>query len=360
MADDIIDFLRAARDMSGSDLHLTVGAPPAARVDGKLNPLGEEDLTAPQCKELIYAVLTETQRAQLEDEWELDFALQAKDIGRFRGNCHFCRGNVEAAFRYIPEEIPELSDLGHGDAVAKFCGRHQGLVLVTGMTGAGKTTTLAAMAKKISEERSCVIVSIEDPVEYIFEHKYGLVKQREIGSDTHSFPAALRSALRQDPDVILVSEMRDLETIRIAVTAAETGHLVISTLHTIDAPKALDRMIDVFPPEQQAQITSQLSNCLIGIVSQHLLKRQDAPGRVMASEIMVSNYAIQGVIRDRKFEQILSLMQIGASDGMHTLDDSLTHLLINGHISLQDALANCRHPDAMNAQYQALLRKQQK
>ena len=358
MAEDIIDFLRATRDKNGSDLHLTVGAPPAARVDGKLNPLTDRDLTGDQCKNLVYAVLTETQRAKLEDEWELDFAMQAKGIGRFRGNAHFCRGNVEAAFRYIPDEIPDLGDLGHGDAVANFCTKNQGLVLVTGMTGAGKTTTLAAMAKRISEERSSVVVSIEDPIEYIFEHKYGLVKQRELGSDTHSFPAALRSALRQDPDVILVSEMRDLETIRIAVTAAETGHLVISTLHTIDAPKALDRLVDVFPPEQQAQITSQLANCLVGIVSQRLLERQDAPGRVMASEIMVSNYAIQGVIRERKFEQILSLMQIGASDGMHTIDDSLTHLLLHGHISLDDALANCRHPDQMNARYQAHLQGQ--
>ena len=235
MAEDIIDFLRATRDRNGSDLHLTVGAPPAARVDGKLNPLSDVDLTSERCKELVYAVLTEAQRAKLEDEWELDFAMQAESIGRFRGNAHFCRGNVEAAFRYIPEVIPELGDLGHGDAVSKFCKNNQGLVLVTGMTGAGKTTTLAAMAKKISEERSCVIVSIEDPIEYLFEHQYGLVKQRELGSDTHSFPAALRSALRQDPDVVLVSEMRDLETIRIAVTAAETGHLVISTLHTIAA-----------------------------------------------------------------------------------------------------------------------------
>ncbi|MDA0812782.1 MAG: PilT/PilU family type 4a pilus ATPase [Verrucomicrobia bacterium] len=357
MADDIIDFLRETRDRTGSDLHLTVGAPPAARVDGKLQPIGTEDLTAQRCKELVYAVLTEAQRATLEDVWELDFAMQADGIGRFRGNAHFCRGNVEAAFRFIPEVIPDLEDLGHGETVAGLCNKLQGLVLVTGMTGAGKTTTLAAMARKISQVRPCVMVSIEDPIEYVYDHSFGLVKQRELGTDTHSFPAALKSALRQDPDVILVSEMRDLETIRIAVTAAETGHLVISTLHTIDAPKSLDRMIDVFPPEQQPQIISQLANCLVGIVSQRLLERADAPGRVMASEIMIPNYAIRSVIRDRKFEQILGLMQIGAHDGMHTIDDSLAHLLVNGYISFGDAVAHCRDVDSISTRYQASLRK---
>ncbi|MCB1099308.1 MAG: PilT/PilU family type 4a pilus ATPase [Verrucomicrobiae bacterium] len=357
MADDIIDFLRETRDRNGSDLHLTVGAPPATRVNGKLQPLGTEDLTAQRCKELVYAVLTEAQRATLEDVWELDFALQADSIGRFRGNAHFCRSNVEAAFRFIPEIIPDLEDLGHGETVAGLCNKLQGLVLVTGMTGAGKTTTLAAMAKKISQVRPCVMVSIEDPIEYVFDHSYGLVKQRELGTDTHSFPAALKSALRQDPDVILVSEMRDLDTIRIAVTAAETGHLVISTLHTIDAPKSLDRMIDVFPPEQQPQIISQLSNCLIGIVSQRLLERADSPGRVMASEIMIPNYAIRSVIRDRKFEQILGLMQIGAHDGMHTIDDSLAHLLVHGYISFGDAMTHCRDEEAITARYQASRKK---
>ena len=357
MADDIIDFLRETRDRTGSDLHLTVWAPPAARVNGKLQPIGNEDLTGQRCKELVYAVLTEAQRATLEDVWELDFALQADGIGRFRGNAHFCRGNVEAAFRFIPEVIPDLEDLGHGETVAGLCNKLQGLVLVTGMTGAGKTTTLAAMAKKISQVRPCVMVSIEDPIEYVYDHSFGLVKQRELGTDTHSLPAALKSALRQDPDVILVSEMRDLETIRIAVTAAETGHLVISTLHTIDAPKSLDRMIDVFPPEQQPQIISQLSNCLVGIVSQRLLERADSPGRVMASEIMIPNYAIRSVIRDRKFEQILGLMQIGAHDGMHTIDDSLAHLLVHCHISFGDAIAHCRDEESISARYQASLRK---
>ncbi len=348
----IVDYLTETRDREGSDLHITAGAPPACRVNGELVPLEEHDLEPDDAKELILGVLSEAQRARLEEDLELDFSVAIKDVGRFRGNAHYVRGSIEGAFRYIPTEIPTLEHLGHSQTVSDLCSLRQGLVLVTGVTGAGKTTTIAAMIQKILKERSCIVVTIEDPIEYIYDHGYGLVKQRELGQDTHGFSNALRSALRQDPDVIVVSELRDLETIRTAITAAETGHLVISTLHTIDAPKSLDRMIDVFPAEQQSMIVTQLANCLQAVVSQRLITRQDQTGRVMASEIMRINHGIRACIIDRKFEQILGLIQIGAQEGMHTLDESLTHLLLNRHISYNDAMLHCRDPQAIEKRFQ--------
>ena len=347
---DLFDYLRMTREMEGSDLHVTVGAPPAARLHGKLEPLGEFDLDPDSTRDLIFGVLTEAQRAKLEKEWELDFALQMRDVGRFRGNAHFTRGNVEAAFRYIPDRIPDLSELGHSETVEEFCRKPQGLVLVTGITGSGKSTTLAAMVKRISEQRSCVIITIEDPVEFVFPHAYGIVKQRQVGQDTHSFSAALRSALRQDPDVILVSEMRDLETIRTAVTAAETGHLVLATLHTQDAPRALDRLVDVFPPEQQPQILAQLANCLVGIIAQKLLPRQDSEGRLLATEVLVTNNGIRACMREKKWEQIPGLMEVGRQDGMHTFDASLAHLAAGGYITLEEALTHARDPEFIERQ----------
>ena len=221
-----------------------------------LEALSDQDIDADAAKELVLGVISESQRARLEEDLELDFSISIKDVGRFRANAHYVRGSIEGSFRYIPTEIPSLEQLGHAPSVNDLCSLRQGLILVTGVTGAGKTTTIASMIQKILRERSCVAVTIEDPIEYVFDHGYGVVKQREIGPDTHSFSNALRCALRQDPDIIVVSELRDLETIRTAITAAETGHLVISTLHTIDAPKSLDRMIDVFPADQQEMILS--------------------------------------------------------------------------------------------------------
>jgi twitching motility protein PilT len=342
---DITEYLSLTRQRGGSDLHLCVDAPPAARINGELVPLETADLDASSCRELVLAVLTETQRSRLERDWELDFGVNVANVGRFRGNAHFCRGNLEASFRFIPREIPDLASLGHSPTVDQFCRERQGLILVAGMTGQGKTTTLAAMTKRISEERSCVIVTIEDPIEYLFDHRYGLVKQRQVGQDTQSFAAAIRSALRQDPDVLVISEMRDLETMSAALTAASTGHLVIASLHTMDAPKAFDRIIDSFPPEQQSQVTTQIANSLVGVITQRLLPRLDKPGRVMASDVLVANPGIRAVLRDRRTEQIPGLMQIGGNLGMHTMDDSLGHLLANGHISLEEALANCRDRD---------------
>ena len=351
--DDIIAFLRQTRESDGSDLHVMVGAPPSARVHGQLTPLSDEPVTADQSREMILDILEDTQRAKLEKNRELDFAIQVRDLGRFRANAHYVRGSLEVAMRHIPEDIPEMEDLGHGESLANLCKRPQGLILVTGMTGSGKSTTMASMIKRISEQRAAMLVTIEDPIEYVFQHSQSLIKQRQVGSDTQSFSNALRAALRQDPDVVMVSEMRDLETIRTAITAAETGHLVIGTLHTQDAPRAIDRLVDVFPSDQQGLVVTQLSNCLEGIVSQRLLERNDAPGRVMISEILIGNHAVRSCIRDRKWAQLVGLMQVGYNDGMHTFDDSLGHLAKGGFISHQDALLLCRDPDHMKAELNA-------
>ncbi len=355
---DILDYLSATREHGGSDLHMTVGAPPAARIDGKLVPLEDYDVEPQRCRELIMAILTDTQRAKLEKDWELDFALNVENVGRFRGNAHIVRGNVEAAFRYIPSEAPELESLGHSETVANFCKATHGLLLLTGVTGTGKSTTLAAMTRRILETRSNIVVTVEDPIEYAFEHKYGLIKQRQIGHDTHSFPAAIRAALRQDVDVLIISEMRDQDSIAAALTAAETGHLVISTLHTRSCVGALDRIVDVFSSNQQAQIVTQMAGALIGVVSQRLFPRADAPGRVMATEVMVVNDGIRAAIHDHRFEQVYSLMQVGASSGMHTFDDSLLHLCCNGYMTLDEAMLNARNPPTLQSEFQEYLRKQ--
>ena len=353
---DLIDYLEATVAKGGSDLHIASGTPAYARINGDLVKLEEAVLDADATRNLIYAILTESQRSKFEQEYELDFALSIESAGRFRGNAHYTRGNVEAAFRHIPDVVPDIADLGHGHAVEKLADEAQGLILVTGVTGSGKTTTLAAMAKRILSRRTCTMVTIEDPVEYVLDHGHGIVKQRQIGLDSHSFPNALRAALRQDPDVIIVSELRDLETIRTAITAAETGHLVIGTLHTIDAPKSIDRLVDVFPGDQQRQVTTQIANCLIGIISQRLIRRADAPGRVLASEVMLSNHAVQAVIREQRFAQLIGLIEINRGEGMHSIDTSLAHLLVNGHITLEDALTYCRDEEYIQEELANALR----
>lgn len=347
----IVEYLTLTCQKGASDLHITAGAPPACRLHGSLEALGEYDLTPEQTKELVMGILSESQRATLEEELELDFSVAIDNVGRFRGNAHYVHGSAEAAFRYIPTVVPTITDLGHSESVEQLCALQQGLVLVTGVTGAGKTTTIAAMIQHIVRTRDAVVVTIEDPIEYVFEHGYGLVKQREVGQDTHGFSNALRSALRQDPDVIVVSELRDLETIQTAITAAETGHLVIATLHTMDAPKSLDRMIDVFPSDQQSMVVTQLANCLQGIISQRLIARQDDAGRVMASEIMRVNHGVRACIMEQKFEQLLGMIQIGTADGMHAIDESLAHLLVNKHISYNDAIQHCRDPEYIEEQF---------
>jgi twitching motility protein PilT len=347
---DIIEYLALAVERGASDLHLLSGSQVMIRLHGDLVPVSENALDMETCRELIYSIFTENQRARFEETWELDFALMVKGLGRFRSNAHYSRGAVEATFRHIPDNIPSLDALGLPPVVKRLCTLEQGLVLVTGITGSGKTTTLAAMVEEINTRRTGVIISIEDPIEYIFTHKLCRVKQREIGTDTKSFPAALRHVLRQDPDVILISEMRDLETIAAAITAAETGHLVLATLHTIDAPKAIDRIVDAFPPEAQAQIIAQLANALQAIVAQRLLPRADGKGRIVCTEVMVMNDAIRALIRDRKFQQILSMIEIGSRDGMITFDESVSNLYATGQITYEEAVLNARDPERIVSQ----------
>jgi twitching motility protein PilT len=346
---DLVSLLTIAVNQGASDLHLTVDAPPLVRLNGDLTPLNGTPVGLNVCRDMIFSVLTESQRSRLEQEWELDFALQIEGVGRFRGNAHYCRGALEAAFRHIPHYIPELSELGHGATIHRICELRRGLVLVTGMTGSGKSTTLAAMVKYMSERRAGVIVTIEDPIEFVFSNARSIVKQREVGSDTHTFAEALRHALRQDPDVILVGELRDTETISATVTAAETGHLVLGTLHTIDAPKAIDRIVDAFAPEQQPQIIAQLANALEAIVSQRLLPSESGDRRVLAPEVLVANTAVRATIRERRWEQIVGLIEIGARDGMRTFDDSLAELYLGRQISKEEAIANARDKARMES-----------
>ena len=342
MPHEITDYLRDTVARGGSDLHLCAWAPACARVNGALVSLDEETLEPSTVRGLITDTLSEAQRARLDEDLELDYALQVECVGRFRGNVHIARGNAEAAFRFISEEIPELEDLGHPPVIHDFCGLRGGLVLVTGITGSGKSTTLASMVKRISETRSGVIITLEDPIEYIFRHSASLIKQREVGGDTSSFPKALRQSLRQDPDVIVVSELRDLETIRIAITAAETGHLVLATLHTPDAPQSIDRLVDIFPADQQPQIITQLAGVLEGIISQRLLPRADGEGRVLDAEVLRPSYAIRNCIRERKMEQVVGLMEIGFKEGNRTIDQSLNGLFESGLITREEALFNAR------------------
>jgi twitching motility protein PilT len=347
-ASDLIDYLTMVANIGGSDLHLSPGAAPMVRLNGILQPLTDEVLDVQTVRDLIFGALKETQRARLEHDWELDFAIEVENLGRFRGTACYATSHVEASFRSIPTVIPELADLGHGPTVEAMCAAAHGLILVTGVSGSGKTTTLASMIQKISREQGGTIITIEDPVEYVFAHNRGIVRQRQVGADTQSFVNALRGALRSDADVIVIGEMRDLETIRIAITAAETGHLIIGTLHTTDAPSTIARVLDAFPEEVQDYISSQLAHSLVGVVCQHLLTRADTPGRVLATEVMRNSTGIAACIRQRRFSQIPGLIQIGANEGMHTIDDSLAHLLRHGFITHDDALARCRDKSMIN------------
>jgi len=357
---DLIDFLVLAAEQGASDLHLTAGAPPMMRIAGVIKPLTEEPLSAEDTRRLVVDALKEGQRTKLENDWQLDFALQVDDVGRFRGNACYVSGAIEANFRRIPSEIGDLKSLGHSPVVDKWCDERAGMVLVTGASGEGKSTTLASMAQTIASRRSVNIVSIEDPIEFVHSQGRSLVNQREIGSDARDFASALKNALRQDADVILVGEMRDTDTIQTALTAAETGHLVIATMHTNDAPTAIGRILDAFPKEGQQFVGAQLAWSLLGVVCQYLLPRTDQSGLVLATELMTVNSGIEACIRDRRLSQIPGLIQIGSADGMHTVDDSLIELLLADRISLMDALAHARDPNFVKEQFQQALKSRRK
>ncbi|MFP4635461.1 MAG: PilT/PilU family type 4a pilus ATPase [Nitriliruptoraceae bacterium] len=346
---DLDELLVALVERGGSDLHLTAGIPPALRINGELAPMDDYDkLTPDELQKMIYAIMTQKQRETFENELELDMSYSVPKLARFRVNVFQQRDSLGAVMRVIPFEILPLEDLGIPEQVSNFAYMPRGFVLVTGPTGSGKSTTLASLIDLANRNRASHIVTVEDPIEFLHSHKRSVVNQREVGTDTHGFAAALKHVLRQDPDIILVGEMRDLETIQIALTAAETGHLVFGTLHTQDAPQSIDRIIDVFPPHQQEQIRVMLSGALKGVVCQTLLKTADGSGRTAACEVMVSNSGIKNLIREGKTHQIYSAIQAGARDGMVAMDQSLAKLVKSGTVTYDAALEKCNQPNEFN------------
>src|SRR5579863_4495650 len=345
---DFAEVLLEVVDRRASDLHITAGAPPMLRIRGRLSPMeGYPVLTPTDTREIVYSILSDGQRQRFENNWQIDFAYQIPGKGRFRVNAYFQRSAVGAALRLIPFEVVPLETLGLPPVVADFATKPRGLVLVTGPTGSGKSTTLASIIDVINTTREEHIMTIEDPIEFLHRHKKCMVNQRELGSDAQTFADALRAALRQDPDVILVGEMRDVETIGTAITAAETGHLVFATLHTQDTPQTIDRIIDVFPPGQQAQVRAQLSVALQGIMTQTLIPTADGSGRCVAAEILVPTSAVRNLIREGKSHQIYSVLQTGAAQGMQTMDAALVSLVRAGRISQQLAESRSSTPEEL-------------
>jgi twitching motility protein PilT len=342
---DLADLLKHAVENGASDLHLTASRPAMVRINGQLIPSGyPDDLGPDDTKALLYSILTDDQKARFEEDHELDFSIGIPGVSRFRVNVFMQRGCVSGVFRTIGENIPNCEELGLSQTARDLALLPRGMVLVTGPTGSGKSTTLAAMLNLVNQEKDAHIITIEDPIEFLHPHIRSTINQRELGSDTYSFPRALKAVLREDPNVILVGEMRDLETIAAALTLAETGHLVLSTLHTQNAAQTVDRIIDVFPPYQQEQIRVMLAATLKGVISQVLVPRVDGQGRVAARETMVVTAAISALIREGKTHQIYSAIQTGASHGMCTMETSLAELYLSGMISESDALSKANHP----------------
>jgi twitching motility protein PilT len=336
---DLLTALEAVVTEGASDLHISIGAPPLLRIDGALRPMaGQEVWDRERVAAALYSLLSDEQQKQFDDVLELDFAFTLSESSRFRVNFYLQRGAIGGAFRLIPTEIKPLSQLGVPEVVGEFSKLPRGLVLVTGPTGSGKSTTLAALVDLVNETRADHIVTVEDPIEFMHQNKKSLVNQREVGNDTLSFANALKHVLRQDPDVILIGELRDLETISVALTAAETGHLVFATLHTQDAGSTIDRVIDVFPPHQQGQVRTQLAATLQGVVCQTLVKRASGSGRAVATEVMLTTPAIANLIREGKTYQVRSAMQAGRGQGMHTMDQHLAELVNSGQIAYPAAL----------------------
>ena len=345
---DFADILLETLARRASDLHITVGCQPMVRVRGRLVPLENyPKLSGADTREVVYSILSNDQRQRLETDWQLDFAYAIPGHARFRVNAYFQRGSIGAAFRLIPADIVSIDDLGLPTVAHEFCKKPRGMVLVTGPTGSGKSTSLAAMIDEINATREEHIMTVEDPIEFLHSHKRCMVNQRELGADAPSFALALRAALRQDPDVILVGEMRDLETISTALTAAETGHLVFATLHTQDAPQTIDRIIDVFPSHQQGQVRVQLSVALQGVMTQQLLPTADGSSRVAAIETLVPTPAVRNLIREGKTHQIMSVMQTGAGVGMQTMDAALATLVRTGKITQRQAEQRSSTPDEL-------------
>ncbi|GMV12644.1 MAG: type IV pilus twitching motility protein PilT [Polyangiaceae bacterium] len=341
-------LLRAMIEKGASDMHITTGSPPLLRIDGAIVPLKLPPLSPVETKQLCYSVLTEDQKIQFEKNKELDLSFGVKNLSRFRANIFMQRGAVSGAFRSIPFKILSFEELGLPPVVTELASKPRGLVLVTGPTGSGKSTTLASIIDKINSETRQHIITIEDPIEYLHPHKRCIVNQREVGSDTMKFKDALKYVLRQDPDVVLVGEMRDLETIEAALTIAETGHLVFATLHTNSAVQSINRIIDVFPPHQQSQVRAQLSFVLEGVISQLLLPRANGPGRVLTLEVLTPNPAIRNLIREDKVHQIYSQMQVGqAKHGMQTMNQSLFSLYQRRLITLDECMGRSSEPDEL-------------
>ncbi len=347
----IEDLMEEVVERGGSDLHVSAGLPPYIRVNGKLTPTERDPLTPEQCQRLIFSMLNNTQRKTLEQTWELDCSYGVRGLARFRVNVYKDRGTYAAALRALSSKIPTIEALNLPNVVREMSEKPRGLVLVTGPTGSGKSTTLASMINNINMTRAEHILTIEDPIEFVYEPVKSVIHQRQVGEDTRSFANALRAALREDPDVVLVGELRDLETIQLAISAAETGHLVFGTLHTSSAAQTVDRMVDVFPPEQQMQIRVQLSNSLVAVFSQTLVPRKNPKpgefGRVMAQEIMVVTPAISNLIREGKTSQIYSAIQTGGKLNMVTLEKVLSDLYKSGQISFESAVSKTSRPDEM-------------
>src|ERR671918_1066046 len=344
---DFAEVLLQVMERKASDLHLTAGSPPMIRHHGRLHALDYPVLSPQTTREVVYSILTNDQRQRLETDWQIDLAYSIPGKARFRVNAYFQRASISAALRLIPSEMPKLSTLGLPPVLEEFTKKPCGFVLVTGPTGSGKSTTLAAMIDLINDTRHEHILTIEDPIEFLHRHKKCIVNQRELGADAQSFALGLKAALRQDPDVILVGEMRDLETISTALTAAETGHLVFATLHTQSAPQTIDRVIDVFPPFQQQQVRVQLAVTLQGVVTQQLLPTADRMGRVAAAEVLVPTPAVRNLIREGKTHQIPSAMQTGSNVGMQTMDAALAQLVRAGKISQRVAEQRSSTPEEL-------------
>ncbi len=340
----IDDLLTLVVEKGGSDLHISVGVPPIIRVDGALLPTNYDKVTPQESQRVIYDILTDEQIQRFETSMELDFSYQLQKVSRFRVNVYRDRANVATAFRVIPSRIPTLKELSLPPVLEELTRLPRGLILVTGPTGSGKSTSLAAMINQINNERSVHVLTIEDPIEYLHSHRFSIINQREVGQDTKQFSNALRAALREDPDVILVGEMRDLETMQMAVSAAETGHLVFATLHTNSAATSVERIVDSFPPGQQEQVRLQLSNNLQAILCQQLLPRANQPGRVCAMEIMTASPAIRNLIRENKAHQITSMIQTSANLGMQTMDQSLRDMYLRGFITFELAMERAMNP----------------